>query len=212
MVIKSPSAVYQPRDFKHLLGLPGFSDKLLENHFALYSGYVANTNKLLDAMGGLAADGKANTPEFAELRRRFGWEWNGMRLHELYFGAMNKGAAARDPGSPLGQKLAADFGSYEAWEREFKATGAMRGIGWAMLYYDALGERLLNAWINEHDVAHLAGCAPILILDVFEHAYMLDYGIKRADYIEAFFRALDWKVAAERFVAAQGRPKPSHQA
>lgn len=190
---------YEAKNFEQLLGTKGFSDQLLKNHFTLYQGYVTNTNKLIDSLSVLLKEGKAGTPEFAEMKRRFGWEFNGMRLHELYFGNMKKGGSKIDEKSELYKKLIEDFGSYENWEREFKATGMMRGIGWAILYFDQVGKRLLNVWINEHDVAHLAGCKPLLIMDVFEHAFMIDYGLKRADYIETFFNAIDWTVVADRF-------------
>lgn len=195
--------VYEPKNFDHLIGTAGFSDQLLKNHFALYQGYVTNTNKLLDLMMSMVKEGKATTPEFAELKRRFGWEFNGMRLHEYYFGNMSKKPSDLSPSHPLMKQILADFGSGEMWENAFKATGAMRGIGWVILYYDPQGKRLFNVWINEHDVGHLSGAVPLLVMDVFEHAFMLDYGIKRADYITAFFKTLDWKSVGERFVAAQ---------
>ena len=85
------------------------------------------------------------------------------------------------------------------FEKDFKANASMRGIGWVVLYYDPLSKKLFNVWINEHDVGHLSGCIPILVLDVFEHAYMVDYGLKKVDYIEAFFKAIDWDIIAKRF-------------
>lgn len=190
---------YAPENFDRLIGTPGFSDTLLKNHFTLYQGYVTNTNKLLDKLNGLLKDGKTAEPEYAELSRRFGWEFNGMRLHEIYFSNMSKAPVAKPTDTPLAKKIAEEFGSFEAWEKDFKATGAMRGIGWALLYYDKKGGRLINSWINEHDAGHLAGNTPILIMDVFEHAFMVDYGLKRADYIEAFWKSIDWAVAGERF-------------
>lgn len=190
---------YEARNFENLLGTKGLSDQLLKNHFTLYQGYVANTNKVADALAQLAKDGKTGMPEYAELKRRFGWEWNGMRLHELYFGNIAKGGKDIDRGSKLAKKLAEDFGSYENWEKDFRAAGAMRGIGWVILYHDADARRLFNTWINEHDVGHLSGASPLLVMDVFEHAYMLDYGLKRADYIDAFFKAIDWGAAGSRF-------------
>jgi len=193
---------YQAINFEGLLGTEGFSNQLLTNHFTLYNGYVANTNKLMEEFAELEKQGKAGTPQYAEMKRRFGWEFDGMRLHELYFGNMVKGSLALDKSSKLCAKIAEDFGSFENWEKLFKAAGAMRGIGWTMVYYDAAGNQLLNTWINEHDGGHLAGAAPILIMDVFEHAFMIDYGLKRADYIEAFFKAIDWKAVQKRFDAA----------
>jgi superoxide dismutase, Fe-Mn family len=186
---------YEAKDYSRLIGMEGFGEALLKNHFTLYQGYVTNTNKVLDTLSQLAKDEKSAAPEFAELKRRLGWEFNGMRLHEYYFENLG-GKEPLNADGKLAQKLAASFGSVQAWEKDFRATGAMRGIGWAVLYQD--GDRLINFWINEHDTAHPAGCTPILIMDVFEHAFMLDYQLKRADYIEAFFRNVDWKAAEAR--------------
>lgn len=194
---KEEEMAYTAKDYGKLIGMEGFSETLLKNHFTLYQGYVTNTNKLVDILGQMLKEGKTGTPEYAELKRRFGWEFNGMRLHEYYFENLG-GKGGLDKGSALAKKLSEDFGSYEAWEKDFKATGSMRGIGWTVLYQDTVGNRLYNFWINEHDVSHPAGCNPILILDVFEHAFMIDYGLKRADYIEAFFKNIDWKASASR--------------
>jgi Fe-Mn family superoxide dismutase len=188
---------YTAKDYSKLIGMEGFSNTLLNNHFTLYQGYVTNTNKLADTLATMLKDGKTATPEYAELKRRFGWEFNGMRLHELYFENLG-GKSALVKSAVLGKMIAASFGGYEAWEQDFRATGAMRGIGWVVLYYDVPACRLFNQWINEHDVGHLAGCQPILVMDVFEHAYITDYGLKRADYIAAFFKNINWKAAESR--------------
>ena len=188
---------YAAKDYGKLIGMAGFSETLLKNHFTLYQGYVTNTNKLMDTLGQMLKEGKTATPEFAELKRRFGWEFNGMRLHEYYFENLG-GKGAIDRGGRLSKKIAESFGSYEEWEKDFRGVGTMRGIGWAILYQDSLSGALYNCWINEHDVGHLAGCNPILILDVFEHAFMIDYGLKRPDYIASFFKNVDWKAAEAR--------------
>ena len=188
---------YQTKDYNRLLGMDGFSEPLLKNHFALYQGYVTNTNKLMDALNQMLKDGKTGTPEFAELKRRLGWEFNGMRLHELYFENLG-GKGGIDRNGKLAKKMTESFGSVEAWEKDFRATGAMRGIGWAVLYLDTASGRLMNFWINEHDVSHPAGGAPLLIMDVFEHAFMIDYGLKRADYIESFFKNINWAAVEAR--------------
>lgn len=190
---------YEAKDYSRLLGTAGFSDQLLNNHFTLYKGYVTNTNTLNERLSTLAKEGKNKTPEFAELKRRFGWEFNGMRLHEYYFGNMLRGGSNLDAGGRLMKRIIDEFGSYKDWEDDFKATGSMRGIGWTALYHDVQGGRLFNTWIDEHAVGHLSGATPLLIMDVFEHAFITDYGLKRADYIEAFFKAIDWKSAAGRF-------------
>ncbi len=189
---------YEAKNFDHLFGIQGLSETLLKNHFTLYQGYVTNTNKLNDVLVALEKEGKFGIPEFAELNRRFGWEFNGMRLHELYFWNLVKGGKPLDRNSELFKRIEKEWGSFEKWEKDFRAMGAMRGIGWIVLYYDEKAERLFNVWINEHDVGHFAGCMPILVMDVFEHAYMLDYGLKKADYIEAFIHAIDWKTCVER--------------
>ena len=188
---------YTAKDYSKLIGMEGFSQTLLTNHFTLYQGYVTNTNKLTDILAAMLKDGKTATPEYAELKRRFGFEFNGMRLHEYYFENLG-GKTPPDKAGALAKKLAEAYGSYEAWEQDFRATGAMRGIGWAALYLDNTTGGLFNQWVNEHEVGHLAGCRPLLIMDVFEHAYMVDYGLKRADYIEAFFKAIDWAAVGSR--------------
>ncbi len=188
---------YAAKDFTKLVGMEGFSETALKNHFTLYQGYVTNTNKVLDTLDQMAKDGRSAAPEFAELKRRLGWEFNGMRLHELYFENLG-GKSGIDKAGKAAKKLVESFGSYEAWEKDFRATGAMRGIGWTVLYQDTASGRLINFWINEHDVSHPAGCTPLLIMDVFEHAFMLDYGLKRADYIEAFFKNINWAAVDSR--------------
>lgn len=212
---------YTAKDYSSLLGMEGLSETLLKNHFTLYQGYVTNTNKVLDALQGMLREGNTGTPEFAELKRRLGWEFNGMRLHEYYFenlaigatapaGSTNPGAAVGGQRTPattgkgvrkegkLADRLKEDFGSVEHWEKDFRGIGAMRGIGWAALYQDGSNGRLINFWINEHDVSHPAGCSLILVMDVFEHAFMPDYGLKKADYIEAFFKNINWEAAESR--------------
>ncbi|MEM1546922.1 MAG: Fe-Mn family superoxide dismutase [Candidatus Methanomethylicia archaeon] len=191
--------MYKPIDFSYLIGIKGFSEQLLKNHFTLYQGYVANTNKLIETLNTLIKNGKIGTPEYAEVKRRFGWEFCGMRLHEYYFNNMTKDYTELDKSSSLYRKIIEDFESYENWEKEFKAIGMIRGIGWVVLYHDPVVNKLFNIWINEHDIGHIPGGNLILVMDVFEHAYILDYGLKRADYIEAFFKAVNWKTVIERF-------------
>ncbi len=191
--------MYASKDYTHLLGLPGLSDQLLNNHFTLYQGYVKNTNTLLEKIDALLKNDQASSSEYAELSRRFGWEFNGMRLHEYYFENMSKNPVPLESASTVMEKISSEFGSYDIWEKDFRAVGAMRGIGWTVLYWDKQGNKLLNTWINEHDGGHLAGCVPLLIMDVFEHAFMIDYGLKRADYIATFFKSIDWSVVEKRF-------------
>lgn len=185
--------MYEPKDFSHLLGIEGLSDALLNNHFTLYQGYVKNTNALLETFKSM----EPGAPEYAELHRRFGWEWNGMRLHELYFGNLVKGGVNLSERT-LHQKIVATWGTVDAWKKDFVALASMRGIGWAVLAHDKKDGRLFNVWINEHDAGHLAGVTPLLVVDVFEHAFTLDYGVKRADYINAVMSSIDWHNVEER--------------
>ena len=190
--------MYQPKNYDNLIGINGLSEQLLKNHFTLYQGYVANFNKLNDILVAMEKDGKFGTPEYAELNRRFGWEFNGMRLHEYYFENLTKNFKELEKSSALMSAIEKEFGSYEMWEKDFKAMGAMRGIGWVILYHDKVADRLFNVWINEHDAGHFAGAAPLLVMDVFEHAYLTDYGLSRKDYIEKFMLMIDWGVVGGR--------------
>jgi Fe-Mn family superoxide dismutase len=188
---------FAPKEYARLIGTTGFSDALLKNHFTLYQGYVTNTNKELELLEQLLKEGKSTTSEYAELKRRLGWEFNGMRLHEYYFENLG-GKKPFDAESRLGKTMVESFGSIDTWEKDFRATGMMRGIGWTVLYQDPVDGRLINFWINEHDSGHPVGGIPILVMDVFEHAYMLDYGLKRVEYIDVFFKSIDWNAVEMR--------------
>lgn len=190
---------YQAKDFTKLIGMPGFSEKALQMHFKLYQGYVKNINLLLEIIQGYSQDGKDLSPQYAEIKRRLGWEFDGMRLHELYFENLGGKGTQINLQSDLYQQISMDFKNFDAWKKDFMATGAMRGIGWVILTLDPVQNRLINVWIGEHDIGHLAGTKPILIMDVWEHAYMIDYGLERADYIRAFFENINWDVVQSRF-------------
>jgi len=190
---------YVAKDFSDLLGMPGFTDKSLEMHFKLYQGYVKNTNLVLSILDQYMKDGKELTPQFGAIKRRLGFEFDGMRLHELYFSNLGGKGTTLDQGSSLYQRIVQDFGSYNAWKENFMNTGMMRGIGWVILYLDPVHGRLMNMWISEHQDNHIAGGNPILIMDVWEHAYLLDYGLDRMGYIKAFFNNIKWNVVSNRY-------------
>jgi Fe-Mn family superoxide dismutase len=191
---------YKPRTFD-LSGLNGISDQTLEIHFKLYEGYVTNTNKLNEKIAELTPEGKPADPiVFAELVRRLGFEYNGMVLHEYYFENMMKQGGG-DPAGNSAFKAAAEksFGSYERWKAQFAAVGTMRGVGWAICYQDTSNGRLSNHWINLHEDGNVAGYKPILVMDVWEHAFLLDYKpADRPKYIEAFFSNINWGVLDSR--------------
>jgi Fe-Mn family superoxide dismutase len=200
---KVVSTEYIPRDYSYLYGMPGFSDSLLKMHFQLYQGYVKNTNLLLARLKELEMQGKGQTYDYGALKRRVGWEWDGMRLHEFYFDNLG-GHDLLDKSDPLFQKIVKDFGSYEAWKNSFISTGLIRGIGWVILYRDPPSGRLFNIWLNEHDLGHLSGGEPLLVMDVFEHAYITQYGLDRGKYIAAFFDNIDWVKTSKRYNDAVG--------
>ena len=187
---------YENKKFEHLLGLPGFSDVMLKNHFSLYEGYVKNVNLMVD----LSKTLKPGTPECNEVRRRFGWEWNGMKMHELYFENLTTDFKGINTESNLYINIVKAFGSYENWLADFKTLGMTRGIGWAAFVSDNINGEMMNIWIGEHDTGHLANTEMLLVMDVWEHAYMTDYGIKRADYIENFIKSINWEVVEKRWL------------
>ncbi len=192
---------YSPKKWD-LSGLQGISDDTLQIHFGLYEGYVKNTNLLNERIAELRTAGKGSgaDPSYAELVRRLGWEFNGMRLHEFYFDNLTKNPKQAPKSGSLYDCAASCFGSFDAWQKDFAAIGAMRGIGWAIAFFDAPTNQLVNIWIGDHNINELAGCEPILVMDLWEHAYLRDY--KPADkgkYIEAFLAHVDYGVCESRF-------------
>lgn len=190
---------YESKNYDSLLGhVKGLDDALLKMHFKLYQGYVLNTNAILQKLQELTTAGQSRTPEFAALKRILGWEFDGMVLHELYFDNLSGGQPLKSD-DPLYAKMTRDFGSYDKWKADFISTGLIRGIGWVVAYIDPKDGRLINTWINEHDLGHLAGGTPILIMDVFEHAYITQFGLDRNKYIEVFFDNINWGVVSKRY-------------
>ncbi len=186
-----------------LSGLQGISDNTLQVHFGLYEGYVKNTNLLNEQIAEQIKAGTAAgaNPHFAELTRRLGFEYNGMRLHEYYFGNMTKSAGGA-PTAAVSDAFAASFGDFETWKKDFTATGAMRGVGWAIAYQDPWTGRISNHWVTLHEDGNVAGFNPILVMDAWEHAFLLDYKpAERPKYIEAFFANIDWAVVSARLTA-----------
>jgi superoxide dismutase, Fe-Mn family len=190
---------YTPKKWD-LSGLQGISDETLQIHFGLYEGYVKNTNTLNERIAELRGAGKNSgaDPGYAELVRRLGWEFNGMRLHEYYFDNLTTKPKALTSGK-LYELAGASFGSFEAWQKDLAAIGAMRGIGWAIAFHDGPSDSIVNIWIGDHNINELAGCEPILVMDLWEHAYFRDYKpAEKGKYIEAFLAHVDWSVAEKR--------------
>jgi superoxide dismutase, Fe-Mn family len=189
---------YQKKEFT-IGELEGLSTKQIEAHLGLYAGYVKNTNKVMSLIEEMKKDAEANAYQLSEVKRRFGFEFNGMRLHELYFEQFE---ASDNASENLKAALVKQYGSYEAWEAEFKAVGKMRGVGWALLIQDERTGHLHTNWVSDHEVGHLGGQKILLAMDIWEHAFLVDYlPSERGVYIDAFFKNLQWGVVEERFVA-----------
>jgi len=186
--------IYEQKDFSNLLGIQGLSDVLFTNHFSLYGGYVKNTNLILEKLKSI----EIGSVEFNELNRRFSWEFNGMRLHELYFENLSKEKDDLGKTSNLFKEIENSFGTYDKWLESFKAIGMMRGIGWVLLVKDRKTGLLINTWVGEHNIGNLCDQEILLVMDVWEHSYMSDYGIKRADYIDVFLKNIDWRKVIDR--------------
>lgn len=192
---------YPERTFD-LHGLDGISDAQVEEHLTLYAGYVKQVNALNAELAAMVDHGQATgkNPDFAELTRRLGFEYNGMILHEHYFSGLRSAAEpAPASGSSLAAALTQSFGSVERWQAAFHAIGEMRGVGWVILFEDPATHWLTNHWVTLHHEGVLAGFRPLLVMDVWEHAFMRDYkATERAKYIEAFFRNIDWRMVERR--------------
>ncbi len=180
--------------------LKGIGAKTTETHLKLYAGYVKHTNIILDQIAELSKDAEKNAFALGELQRRFGFEFDGMRNHENFFRQFEGGSVPLTLTNPLAKAIEAQWGSFDAWLTRFKAIGQTRGIGWAILYYDHDADKLVNAWVDEQHLGQLTGLKFILGLDMWEHAYLLDYApADKKNYVDAFFDNLNWKVVEDRF-------------
>ena len=181
--------------------LKGISQQNIKEHLKLYSGYVKNTNKILEAISN-ADDHDAYA--LAEMQRRLSFEFNGMRNHEYYFKSLEGGATELDAESALAQAITQEWGSFDAWIDRIKTIAKTRGVGWAILYYDREADKLVNGWVDEQHVGHLNGLQYIVGIDMWEHAFVADYQPSgKGDYIDDYFTNLNWSVPAEIFDAVQ---------
>ncbi len=189
--------MYTEQKFE-LTELPGLSAKQIDVHLKLYAGYVKNVNAIAAKIDELKADSEKNMLALSELTRRYAFEFNGMRLHELYFEALG-GDGAMGEGK-LAKAIAKQWGSAVAFMAELKAVGLMRGIGWVLLVRDAKGKTMRIIWVSDHEVGHLAGTDVLLAMDMWEHAFMVDYlPAQKGDYIGAFLKNLNWSVVEGRY-------------
>ena len=195
--------IYEAKNF-NLPTLTGLSEKQVEVHLGLYKGYVAHVNKLQDELERLQKDPEANAYSIESVRRRLGFEFNGMRMHELYFDQMEEGPTDEARGGALDEIVSSKFGSFDEFLKEFKSTAMTRGIGWTVLAIDRQVEvpevpEAFVIWVADHELGQLGDLNVLLALDMWEHAYMVDYTpAEKADYIEAFFKNLNWELVEKR--------------
>jgi len=193
-----------PEKTFNIPALKGISAKTIEEHLKLYSGYVKNANliqSMIEMYG--KADAEDGKYSVMEITRRFSFEFDGMRNHELYFSHFEGGPQVLDEGSAFKKAIEEEFGSFDAWLARFKAVAMTRGVGWAMLCFDKETGRLLNNWNDEQHLGHLSTTTPLLALDMWEHSFVADYQPSgKKQYIEDFFTNLNWKTVEENFTKA----------
>jgi superoxide dismutase, Fe-Mn family len=190
---------YTAKNYDRLKGLQGITDDQIAEHLKLYQGYVNRTNALQEKLFELAKAGTFDS-SYQELKRRAGWEWNGMRLHELYFDNMKAGAGALPGDNAFAKAVTTTFGSVDAWKNDLMNTAKMPGVGWVISYADPMSSgQILNCWIEKHESGHLATSKPLLVLDCWEHAFTVyRKPTERAKYLDDFFANVDWSVVASR--------------
>lgn len=181
--------------------LSGLSAKQIKVHLGLYAGYVKHVNLIPEKIAQLAKENKLeNQYLIHELRRRFGFEFNGMRMHEYYFEQFENGATERDTNSALEKATTEKYGNGENFIAHIREVAGSRGIGWVVVYADPRANTIHTVFVNSHEVGQLAGLPVLLALDMWEHAFMVDYApSEKASYIDAFFANLNWQTIEARF-------------
>jgi len=194
--------MYEEKKY-NLKELAGISDETITEHLKLYTGYVKHTNLILEKAKNLIENTETQYAG-TETQRRFGFEWNGMRNHEIYFSLLEGGPQNLTINSNLGKALEKQWGSFDSWLTNFKKIATTRGPGWVVLYLDSSTNQLLNTWVDEQHIGVLNGAQPILILDMWEHAYFLDYHpAEKMKYVDAFFANVNWTIAENLFLSAK---------
>lgn len=189
---------YEPKSFA-IPELKGISAQNIEEHLKLYQGYVKNANLILDKIGEYMADSEKNAYVLGELQRRFGFEFNGIRNHELYFSQLEGGSQPLPENSKLKTLIESQAPSFDAWFAGFKAIALTRGIGWAVLYWDPIAQQLTHGWVDEQHLGHLVGLTPILMIDMWEHSFVADYQPSgKKQYVEDYLAQVNWSVVEKR--------------
>lgn len=193
---------YTPKNFA-IPPIDGISEKQIAVHIKLYEGYVKFTNTLRETLAELRKDSEKNAYAISEVLRRFGFEFNGMRMHEYYFEQLEGGMTNIDTEGELAKALSIKYGSIDDFLIHFKSVGLTRGIGWTVLAWDPIAKTPHVYWVSDHELGQLAGLPILLAMDMWEHAFMIDYvPAEKAKYVEAFLKNLDWVVVENRFAEA----------
>lgn len=203
---KISGSYYQSRDYSNLYGMEGFDRELLDMHFTLYHGYVKTINSLMSRLSELEKEGRGRSLDFDAISRRLGWEYDGMVLHEYYFENLG-GSGKLDDEFLIYHEIVKEFGSFQKWKEDFVNTAMLRGPGWSILYRGPRDGQLINVWITEHDTGHLAGGQPLLVLDMWEHSYLTQYKLNKGEYIDAFFRNINWNSVNQRLIDVSQQEK-----
>ena len=186
---------YEPKQF-NIGELKGLSKDSIEEHLKLYEGYVKHTNLILEEINSKDELGYADS----EMQRRLGFEFNGMKNHEIYFESLSDEASEINKKGDLYKKIEDEWGSFDSWLSKFKTLAKTRGVGWAILYYDEKQEKLLNCWVGEQHLGHFSGSKPVLALDVWEHSFVFDYKPSgKGQYIDDFFENLNWSKIEDNY-------------
>jgi len=193
--------IYKAKNFPNLNNLKNIPQTQIDEHLKLYDGYVKNTNALNSLLKEKIAKQNFEGAPFAELVRRLGFEYNGMRLHELYFENLNSKGGDNKKAKNLTKLIAKNFSNFKNFKSYFLKVAAMRGVGWAILYQDVKTKQLSVHWINSHENGHPAGFVPIIVMDIWEHAWTAYLKpTERAKYIEDFWANIDWTVCEDRLI------------
>ncbi|MDO8231824.1 MAG: Fe-Mn family superoxide dismutase [bacterium] len=194
---------YPTKSF-NISALNGISEKQVKVHLALYEGYVKHTNFIMEKLAAVRSGQLELDPYMvSELRRRFAFEFDGMRMHEYYFSQFEGGSVPIVADSTFGRLVAEKYGNQDIITH-IKEVAGSRGIGWVVVYADPSAHTLHTVFVNDHELGQLSGLPIILALDLWEHAFMVDYvPAEKKNYIDAFFSNINWGVVEKRFEEAK---------
>lgn len=191
--------MFIPKTFNSINGINGLSERQMQEHYKLYEGYVKKVNEISEKLATVdKASANATYSDLRALKLGYAFALNAIKSHELFFGHISgKGGK---PEGPMGKLIEEAYGSFDTWQEDMEKTG-IAARGWVWCAYDLDQKKIFNFLGDTHDTYPAWNCVPLVALDVYEHAYFIDYGVNRADYIKAVFASLDWTFIEERLAA-----------